>query len=117
MRLSCGRAPVVVKLHPLGAADAADKMAFIASLYSIDILAAAFRAIAHASTLGKQQMVFLVLISVLLRNSYTLRKATKRSMKIRGYGLCGMHHIPPSIGATTREELSAAVERPSTVLS
>lgn len=90
MRAPFGSAPVVVKLYPLGAADAADKMALIASLDSIDIVAAAFRAITHASTLGEQQMVFLVLISVLLRNSYTFRKATKRSMKIRGYSSCGM---------------------------
>lgn len=68
----CGRAHVVIEFYPLGAANFTHKIALISSLYSIDVVAAAFRAVAHTSTLGKQQLVFLVLISVLLRNSYTV---------------------------------------------
>lgn len=66
---SCGRTSVVVELYPLGTADATDKITLIASLDSVDIVTAAFRAVARISTPGEQYMVFLVLISVLLRNS------------------------------------------------
>lgn len=88
MCVPSGRSPVVVELYPFGAANAAGKIALITSLDSIDVIAATFRAIAHASIPGEQQMVFLVLISVLLRNSYTFKKATKRSMKICSCSSC-----------------------------
>jgi hypothetical protein len=46
----CGRAHIVVEFYPLGTADAAHKIALIASLDSIDVVAAAVRAVAHSST-------------------------------------------------------------------